>query len=411
MTTFRPPYRLLGCFVMVLVIAVLFPTATRGDERDGRREVTVRCDKGRSIGEALAQHEGALTIKVVGTCDEHVAVDRNDVRLIADGPGAGINGPDPTINTVMVTGDRFVLDALTVTGGRNAVVVAGGGRAMIRNCVARGGGNGIVGGIGIVLTQGANGTVDNCESSGNAADGLMLEGAIGIITNSRFVSNGRAGILVFQGSTARIGMTSSFTVAPNLIRSNGSAGIHVTLNSLGLIVGNEISGNGTNPAGPFGRTGVTVFHSRADLPGGNLITGNFGQGVLIAAGSSAAIGDPGFALPTRNVIRGNSISAPSQGISVTLNSTLGLRDATVDGNNGAGVALAARSTINVVSSTITGNTVNGVQLSQGSAAIFQPIPPVSDLSGNTGTDLKCLDAESSYTGPIAPGATIDCTGF
>jgi len=150
---------------MLLLVAVLFPSATRGDERDGRRELTVRCDKGRSIGEALAHHDGALTITVVGTCDEHVAVDRNDVRLIAGGPGAGINGPDPTTNTVMVTGDRFVLDGLTLTGGRNAIVVAGGGRAMIRNCVARGGGNGIVGGIGIVLTQGANGTVDNCESS------------------------------------------------------------------------------------------------------------------------------------------------------------------------------------------------------------------------------------------------------
>jgi len=132
--------------------------------------------QGRTIARCSAQHDGALTIKVVGTCDEHVAVDRNDVRLIADDPGAGINGPDPTINTVMVTGDRFVLDGLTVTGGRNAIVVAGGGRAIIRNCVARGGGNGIVGGIGIVLTQGANGTVDNCESSGNAADGLIARG-------------------------------------------------------------------------------------------------------------------------------------------------------------------------------------------------------------------------------------------
>jgi len=224
------------------------------------------------------------------------------------------------------------------------------------------------------------------------------------------VSNGRAGILVFQGSTARIGMTSSFTVAPNLIRSNGSAGIHVTLNSLGLIAGNEISGNGTNPAGPFGRTGVTVFSLSRRPAGGNLITGNFGQGVLVAAGSSAAIGDPASRCRPRTSF-GATRRGPIAGHQ---------RDAEFDarpegrdgrGNNGAGVALAARSTMNVVSSTITGNTVNGVQLSQGSAAIFQPIPPVSSLSGNTGIDLKCLDAESSYTGPLAPGATIDCTGF
>jgi hypothetical protein len=67
--------------------------------------------------------------------------------------------------------------------------------------------------------------------------------------------------------------------------------------------------------------------------------------------------------------------------------------------------------MNVFSSTVTGNTADGVQLSQGSAAIFQPFPPLTNLSGNGGTDLKCLDAESSYAGPIAPGATVDCTGF
>ncbi len=65
----------------------------------------------------------------------------------------------------------------------------------------------------------------------------------------------------------------------------------------------------------------------------------------------------------------------------------------------------------VFSGAVTGHTNNGVQLSQGSAAIFQPVLPLPNLSGNTGFDLKCLDGESSYTGPIAPGATIDCTGF
>ena len=47
----------------------------------------------------------------------------------------------------------------------------------------------------------------------------------------------------------------------------------------------------------------------------------------------------------------------------------------------------------------------------GSGATFRPVVPLSVLTGNTGFDLKCLDGESSFTGPIAPGATIDCTGF
>jgi hypothetical protein len=414
MTTFRPRYRALGSLVMVLALALVLPTGARGDDRrnDGRgdQEVTVRCDKGRTIGDALARHPGALTIKVVGTCDEHVAVDRNGVNLIAGGAGAGIHGPDPTIDTVLVTGDRFVLDGLTVTGGRNAVVVSGGSRAMVRNCAVRGGGNGIVGGIGILFFQGANGTVDHCDSSGNLADGLMLDASIATITDSTFSANARAGILVFNGSTARIGITGAFVSAPNAITDNGSTGIHVTIGSMAVIASNTISGNGTNPGGPFGRFGVVAFHSRINLPGGNVITGNFGAGVLVNA-STAVIGDPGFGLPTNNIIRGNSTAAPSQGVNVFLNSTLLVRNATIENNNGTGIGLSARSTMTMFSSTVTGHAANGVQLSQGSAAIFQPAVPLPNLSGNTGFDLKCLDGESSFAGLFAAGATIDCTGF
>ena len=401
----------LCCVVTAAGLLSIYPAVGRADDGRGDHEFTVRCDKGKTIGDALDAHRGPVTLRIVGVCDEHVVVNRSDVSLIAGVPGAGINGPDRNTDTLQVTGDRFVLDGLTVTGGRNAIVVSGGGRATLSNCTARGTGTGIIGGIGIMFSQGANGTVDHCTVSGNAADGLLLDAAIATIVNSTFYGNGRAGILVFHGSTARIGLTNGFTVAPNTISGNGSAGIHVTLNSLALIVGNTITGNGTNPAGPFGRTGITVFMSRADLPGGNTITNNFGQGISIGAGSTVAIGDPGFALPTRNTIRGNSTAAPSQGINAALNSAVILRNALVEANNGAGVTLASRSTMNVVSSTVTGNSGDGIQLTQGSAAIFQPNLPISSLSGNTGTDLKCLDGESSFTGSIAAGATIDCTGF
>jgi hypothetical protein len=407
MTRLHPRYRALGLLVTAAALAFTLPIDARAD---GTREVIVRCDKGRTIGDALARHSGALTIKVVGTCDEHVAIDRNDVSLIAASPDAGIHGPDPTVDTVLATGDRFGLDGLTVTGGRNAVVVSGGSRATIRNCGVRGGGSGVGGGIGIVFFQGASGTVDHCDSSSNPADGMMLDASIVTITNSTFSANARAGILVFNGSNARIGITGAFTSAPNAITGNGSNGIHVTVGSAAVIAGNTISGNGANPAGVFGRFGVTAFHSRISLPGGNVITGNFGAGVLVNA-STAVIGDPGFTVPTNNVIRGNSTAAPSQGVNVTQNSTLLVRNATIDGNNGTGIGLSSRSTMTMFSSTVTGHTANGIQLSQGSAAIFQAAPPVPNVTANAGFDLACLDAESSFTGPLAAGATIDCTGF
>jgi hypothetical protein len=394
--------------LVVLALAIVLPSTASG--ADHTKVVTVRCDKGETIGHALKAHHGPLTIEVVGTCKEHVAIDRNDVGLVAGGLGAGIHGPDPATNTVMVTGDRFVLDGLSVTGGRNAVVVSGGGRAQLRNCHVQAAGNGIVGGIGILFFQGANGTVDACEATGNPADGIMIDGALAIVTNSRFTSNGRNGVFVFGGSTVRIGLTSAFGPAPNVISDNGGNGIHITQGAMALIHGNTISGNGTNPASPVGRFGVILFQSRADLVGSNTITGNFGSGILMVA-STAFVGDPGFGLPFDNLIRGNSTAAPSQGVLVGTGSTITLRNATVDANNGAGVALSERSTAVFVSVTVTGNTANGVQLIHGGGAIFRPVLPLSVLTGNTGFDLKCLDGESSFTGPIAPGATIDCTGF
>jgi len=405
----RPLDRAL-CLLVVLALAIVLPGPASGAER--AKVVSVRCDKGETIGQALDAHDGPLTIEVVGTCDEHVAIDRNDVGLVAGGPGAGIHGPDPATNTVMVTGDRFVLDGLGVTGGRNAVVVSGGGRAQLRNCRVQAAGGGIVGGIGILFVQGASGTVDACEATGNPVDGIMIDGAIAIITNSRFTSNGRNGVFVFGGSTARIGLTSTFVAAPNTISNNGGNGIHVTQGAMALIFGNTISGNGMNPASPVGRFGVILFQSRADLVGRNTITGNFGSGLFMIA-STAFVGDPGFGLPFDNLIRGNSTAAPSQGVLVGTGSTVTLRNATVDANNGAGVALSERSTAVIASTTVTGNTANGLQLIHGSAVVFRPLAPLSVVSGNTPFDLKCFDGESSITGPVAGSPTSDggCTDF
>jgi parallel beta helix pectate lyase-like protein len=393
---------------LLLALSLAVPITVRAD--DDRHDVTVRCDKGRTIGDALAHHRGAITIRIVGVCDEHVTVNRDDVSLVAGGPGAGIHGPRTDTDTVAVTGNRFFLDGLHVTGGRNAVVVTSGGRAMIRNCAVTSSGTGIIGGIGILFAQGASGLVDSCDSTGNNSDGITLDASIATITNSRITSNRRAGVLVFHGSTARIGLTDLLTVAGNVISTNGSNGIHVTVGSQALITGNTVSGNGTSPTGAFGRFGVTAFHSRINLIGGNTITDNFGAGVAINA-STGLIGDAGFGLPTNNVIRGNSIAVASQGVNVLFNSTLVLRNATVDANNGTGVALSGRSVMTMVNGSVTGHAANGIQLSQGSAAIFQPALPLPVLSGNTPFDLKCLDGESSFTGPIAAGATIDCTGF
>jgi len=394
---------------MLFALAMAQPLTVGADPE----KVTIRCDKHKTIGDALAQHQGGpLTIEVVGMCLEHVTVRRSDVTLVAGASGGAIQGTDPKVDTLAVTADRFVLDGLSVTGGRNGIVVTGASQAQIRNCSVRATGSGIVGGIGILFSQGASGSVDACDSSGNPADGIMLDGAVVAITNSKFKNNARNGVFVFGGSTSRIGFTNAFASAPNTISDNGGNGIHLTQNSLGLIYGNTVKGNGTNPNSPVGRFGVLLFQSRADLPGRNTITENFGAGIVLTIGSTAVIGDPGFGLPSDNTISGNSTAAPSAGILFGLASSAVVRNATIQGNNGAGLNLAGRSTVSVFSGTVTNHTI-GLQLSQGAAAVFQNVQPLASISGNTNTDLLCLDGESSFTGPLAgnPVPTITCTGF
>jgi hypothetical protein len=220
-------------------------------------------------------------------------------------------------------------------------------------------------------------------------------------------------VFVFGASTGRIGFSNAFVPGGNIISGNGANGIHVTQNSLGLIFGNTVTGNGTNANSPLGRFGVLLFQSRADLPGGNTISGNFGWGVFLMQ-STVVIGDPGFGLPSANTISGNStagttVFGPPAGVLLGA-STAVLRNATVDSNTGAGVLLGDRSTVIVNGSTVTRNSINGIQLGQDSLAIFRP-SPLSNINGNAGTDLKCLDAQSTFTGPFADSPTTNCTGF
>jgi len=408
----RCRFLVLCLLAMLPALATTLPIPVRADDDSKKEKVSVRCGKGKTINDVLAERRGPLTIEVVGTCFEHVTVASNGVTLVAGTPVSGIQGTDSTKDTLTVTADRFVLDGLHVTGGRNAIVVKG-SQAELRNCTAQASGSAILSGIGILFSQGASGSVDKCESSSNPADGIFLDGAVATITNSRFVGNNRVGVFIFNGSTGKIGFTSALLPAGNTISNNAGNGIQVALGSQGLIYGNTVTGNGTSPTSPLGRFGIFVLHSRVDLPGKNTITGNFGAGILLN-GSTAIIGDPGFNQPTDNLIRGNNLAAfPNQGgVSLGLGSAAILRTATIDANTGVGVALSERSTAVLFSANVTNNTANGVQLIQGSGVVFRTFEPRSVISGNAPFDLQCFDTESSITTGYAGSPTIDgCSGF
>lgn len=377
--------------------------------------VTVDCAAGQTIAAALETVGTPLTVTVVGTCNEHVTVGRNDVTLVAGAPGAAVHGPLPTANTLTVTGDRVTIDGLTVTGGRNGITVAGGARVALRHCSVSAGRN------GIAFFQGASGTVDACTLTGNGRDGISVEAASATVLRSTISANARMGVTITNGGAARLGVdnTNQLPGVPNTIANNGASGLFVTIGAQAFIGGTLISGNGTDAASSI-RDGVHVFQARADLVGGNTIEDNAANGVLVVSGT-VLVGDSVFGVPSGilNTITGNGTQVPnSHGVNGFLNATLDIRGAAISSNTGHGVALGLQSSARITGTTIVSNTGNGVALSNGSGLVLGGLGFANPLvqANGSGFAVGCPPAasETSVTGMLAAGSQpigANCTGF
>src|SRR6267143_1109897 len=191
----------------------------------GGGTVNVDCASGGSISQALAA--GARRVIVRGTCSESVTISRDDVTLQGDGTvGGRIHGPDPDVNTVLITGNRVIIEALTVSGGRNGITGLGASNLTVRNCTVQSTGR-----SGIAYANGASGTIDGCTVHSNPRDGIVVDGAYATLINSTVTNNTRNGVLVVSAGSARIGVTDRSAPAGNTIHQNGASGIGVALGS------------------------------------------------------------------------------------------------------------------------------------------------------------------------------------
>jgi len=364
--------------------------------------VTVDCNAGQTVGAALATPGTALTITILGRCNENVVIRREDVTLVAGAAGATINGPDATANTVRVLADRVTIDGLTITGGRNGVTAEGAGQLFIQNSTV-----GPAGVNGISVFHGAEGFVTNCTVQNNPVNGIEVQGAAAaIITTSTITGNGGTGIVITNGGHARIGVTALGVPAGNMITNSGSSGMSLTIGASAFIVANTISGNGRNPAATNGRAGITVIHAVADLGPGNIISGNAGNGLALTA-AQVLIGDATFGT-TPNAISVNGATVPGTGgIFLQLGSITEISNTVIDSNTGPGVSINARSTASV-SAAIRNNGGNGILVTTGSAAFGAPT-----LTGNGAGAVKCVGDEASIALNGVAASDIDpaCTGF
>ncbi len=118
---------------------------------------------------------------------------------------------------------------------------------------------------------------------------------------------------------------------------------------------------------------MNVINATADIIGGNMISGNAGQGVN-ARSASVLIGDPSFGFSSVNTITGNGNAAAQGGVFGFVGSSMVIRDAVISGNNGFGLGLSLKSDGQLSSSTIqnnlpAGSTGDGIRLIFGSGLL------------------------------------------
>ena len=400
----------------VIAIAALALVAFESSARaEPTKTVAVDCSAGQTIAKALTlgDERKPLLVQITGTCNEHLLIDRNDVTLAADAPGATVSGPDPAIDVIKVTASRVAIEGLTVTGGRNGIIADSAPGLIVRNATVQGTGRN-----GITYAHGASGVVDGCTVVNNARDGVAVDSASATVINSEVSHSGRMGIGVFNGGSARIGIDNFNVGAGNVISANTVNGVHIVFGSTALIAMNQITGNGTgNPTG----SGINLTSASADIVGGNMVSGNAGTGINLRS-SSAVIGDQNFGLTTVNTVTGNGNPASQGGISGFLGSSMSIRDAVISGNAVAGLILTTRSTVQIASTTIQNNLAtlpgngDGIRIVLGSALFAQA--PNGTVTGNAGFGLLCTDAESSVInipllgiGSNTAGPVSGCTGF
>jgi len=368
----------------------------------GGGTLTVDCGSGGSVAEAAAS--GAARIVVRGACAGAVVIDRDDVVLTADPSGGSLHGTDPDVNVVQVTGHRVTIEGLMITGGRNGITGIGASNLTVKDVTVQ-----ATGRIGIVYAAGSSGTIDGCTTQGNTRTGIVVDGSWARIINCT-IQNNAGGITVNNGASAIIGVTDRLVAAGNAIRQNSGSGINIGFGAVATVAMNAITQNTG--------IGISVFHATAVISGGNTISGNPSGGV-VATASRVALGDAGIGLTTVNQVSENGSPVGTGGVFAGVGTSMIIRDAQIQSNNGAGLIISLRSSVQMTGTTIRNNANDGIRLVLGAALL--PLAPVSTITGNTGAGIQCTDSESSvvntgmptssvsgnFGGDVSPG----CTGF
>ncbi len=245
--------------------------------------VKVNCNKGQTIADALTQNPGQpLVVDIKGVCNENVTVTRNNVTLQGKNPNAseirGVPEADPFAESpiTLLGAQLVVIDKLTVSGGDSSGIAAIASFFTVSNSVIENNGR-----SGIAVSTGSTARIDNNMLRGNAHHGILVAAAFAQITNNMIHNNTRNGIGVFAGGNAHIGADIvSGTPGPNTIRMNNN-GIAAIGPGRADILNNTIEDNTDH--GVFSHLGGSVVLTN------NMVSGNGVYGLFVNEGSSGRL--------------------------------------------------------------------------------------------------------------------------
>jgi parallel beta-helix repeat protein len=261
--------------ILTLLVVLLVATATAY-----AAPIRVDCGKGGSISATLASLASAgntrgVTILVTGTCRENLLIVAFDHLTLQAAPIATIqdasNGSQPAVH-IFLSYDVTQI-GFTINGGSGAVLCNTDSSCTLYLSRIQGATDGMV-------FVGSQGRLLSCTVSNNSSRGIDVRNGSWVRTNSNTISgNGDSGVFLNSHST--------LTAISDVIQDNGAFGIGVVQGSVLRAFDLTITGNSADGV----RTEQASTASFEQLVGGNLITGNGGNGVSLGDLSFAQFND------------------------------------------------------------------------------------------------------------------------
>lgn len=239
--------------------AITVVTLTTGGSALAQTTRPVDCSAGETVAAAVAAAKPGDTLIVRGVCKESVQIPAEATRITLNGQGlatishpTGSTTPGPAAHVVYIRGRGITVSGFRIQGGVDGVHLSGPAHAVIHGNVI----------------------------SDNHGRGIHVDkGSVAQIFDNVIEGNDGGGVHITESSMARIGflIPPQPQLQPNQIKSNGRYGIFVERGSTARIVGNRIESNDG--------AGVIVDRSSEADVAANTIGGNAGDAVVVSRNS------------------------------------------------------------------------------------------------------------------------------